>query len=78
MGKRRHVLVVDECRRTGSPSEEIIARLGELGSGARVSRVTGDDTYIPLGPAANAVLVSEADIVAAALALTSGAQQAAE
>ena len=78
IGKRRHVLVVDECRRTGSPSEEIIARLGELGSGARVSRVTGDDTYIPLGPAANAVLVSEADIVAAALALTSGAQQAAE
>ena len=29
IGKRRNVLIVDECRKTGSPSEEIMAVLSE-------------------------------------------------
>jgi len=35
----------------------------------RMARVAGVDTYIPLGDAANRVLVQEPDIEAAALAL---------
>ncbi len=69
IGARRNVLVVDECRRTGSPSEEILAALADRGAPGAVSRVTGVDTYIPLGPAADTVLVSEDAIVAAALDL---------
>ena len=37
----------------------------------KMSRVTGVDTYIPLGAAANLVLVSEDDIEAAAKVLVS-------
>ena len=70
IGKRHNVLIVDECRKTGSPSEEIVAAFAERKLSYDVARITGVDTFIPLGPAANEVLVSEADIVAAALALT--------
>lgn len=70
IGKSKNVLIVDECRCSGSPSEEIIARLNDRGYAGRIARVTGVDVFIPLGPAANEVLVSEADIVDAALALT--------
>ena len=37
-----------------------------------IARVNGVDTFIPLGPAADTVLVSEDDIVAAARALAGG------
>lgn len=70
IGKRSRVLVVDECRKTGSPSEEIVTVLSDHAASCNVARVTGVDTYIPLGPAADTVLVSEDDIVAAALKLT--------
>jgi 2-oxoisovalerate dehydrogenase E1 component len=64
------VLVVDEGRRTGGISETIITALVEsLDPLPRLRRVAGQDTYIPLGPAADLVLVSEADIVDAAKAL---------
>ena len=66
----KKVLIVDECRKTGSPSEEIIALLNDRGHAADIARINGVDTFIPLGPAANEVLISEADIVSAALALT--------
>jgi len=69
IGKRRNVLVVDECRKSGGPSEEIITAFSDRNIEYNIARVTGVDTYIPLGPAANEVLVSEDDIVAAALAL---------
>ena len=69
VGARRNVLIVDECRRTGSPSEEIIAALNDRDAPCAVARVTGVDTYIPLGPAADTVLVSEDAIVEAALKL---------
>ncbi|MGH8278757.1 MAG: thiamine pyrophosphate-dependent enzyme [Gammaproteobacteria bacterium] len=64
------VLVVDEGRATGGISEEIFTALDEeAGSGIVKRRVTGEDSYIPLAAAANLVLVSEAEILAAATAL---------
>ncbi|MCK6456628.1 MAG: thiamine pyrophosphate-dependent enzyme [Phycisphaerae bacterium] len=61
------VLVVDECRRSGGPSEAIItAIVARCGSSIQIARVAAHDTYIPLGPAANTVLPQESDIVAAA------------
>ena len=61
------ILIVDECRESGSPSEELITRLLEADVSAPMRRLTGDDSYVPLGPAANEVLLQEDDIMAAAL-----------
>jgi len=69
IGKRMNVLIVDECRKTGSPSEELIAGFSDRNFTPNVARITGDDSFIPLGPAANEVLIGEDDIVAAAKAL---------
>lgn len=60
------VLVVDECRETGGMAEGIITALVEHCPEVQMARVTGVDTYIPLGDAANLVLVQEAQIEAAA------------
>lgn len=66
------VLVVDEGRRTGGLSEEIVTGLVEAcGSGIAIRRVVGTDSYIPLGTAAQQVLPSEEQITAAARALLS-------
>lgn len=63
------VLVVDEGRRTGGISESLLATLVERVPGIPVARVVGEDTYIPLGPAANTVLPSEERIAAEARTL---------
>jgi len=63
------VLVVDECRRTGGVAEGVFTALVEHCPQVSMARVTGDDTYIPLGAAANLVLVQEHDIEAAARAI---------
>ena len=64
------VLVVDEGRRTGGIAEEIFTVIDEHCSGSVVkARVCGEDSYIPLGEAANLVLLSESDILAEARAL---------
>jgi 2-oxoisovalerate dehydrogenase E1 component len=60
------VLVLDECRRTAGPSEEILAAFVEEHLDVLVARVTAADTYVPLGPAANLVLPSEEQILEAA------------
>jgi 2-oxoisovalerate dehydrogenase E1 component len=60
------VLVVDETRRTGGAGEGIVAGLAEAGFAGRLRRVSGRDSFIPLGDAAQLVLVSEDDIEAAA------------
>ncbi len=62
-----HVLIVDECRRAGSPSEKLVTILAEAGRGDCVSRLTADDCFIALGPAAELTLPSKASIVEAAL-----------
>ncbi|MCB9793524.1 MAG: MFS transporter [Alphaproteobacteria bacterium] len=60
------VLVVDETRATGGVSEAIITSLVEGGFKGPIARVCGLDTFIPLGGAANEVLVQEHDIERAA------------
>ncbi len=63
------VLVVDECRRSGGIAEPVIALLVDDGFAGRIARVTSQDSFIPLGPAADTVLLGEDDIVEAAAAL---------
>ena len=68
-GRDRRVLVVDETRRTGGVSEGVIAMLVDAGFDGQLARVTSKDSFVPLGDAANLVLLSEDEIEAAALAL---------
>ncbi len=63
------VLVVDETRRSGGVSEGVVAALVDAGYQGRISRVTSEDSFIPLGPAANAVLLDEPTIEKAAVGL---------
>lgn len=63
------LLVVDECRRSSGIADTVVAEVLTHAPGVRFGRVQGDDCYIPLGPAANLVLVTEPEIEAAALAL---------
>jgi 2-oxoisovalerate dehydrogenase E1 component len=73
------VVVVDEGRRSGGVGEGIMTLLLDR-CADRVSavRVVGEDTYIPLGPAASAVLPSESDIVSAVLSVGSRSSLAAK
>ena len=63
------VLVVDETRRSGGVSEGVIAALIDRGFAGPLARVASADSFIPLGAAANHVLLSEDDIERAAVAL---------
>jgi 2-oxoisovalerate dehydrogenase E1 component len=63
------VLVVDETRRTGGVGEGIVAELVDAGFEGRIARVASKDSFVPLGDAAQLVLVSEDEIEAAALEL---------
>jgi 2-oxoisovalerate dehydrogenase E1 component len=60
------VLIVDETRRSGGVGEGILAALVDAGYVGVARRVAGIDTFIPLGPAANHVLVSIETIIAGA------------
>lgn len=69
---RRHaddcgrVLVADECRATGGGiAEAVIADLAENGFKGAMRSVRAVDSYVPLGAAANLVLISEEQIVEA-------------
>jgi 2-oxoisovalerate dehydrogenase E1 component len=63
------VLVVDETRHSGGVGEGVLARLVESGYRGRMARVSSQDSYVPLGAAADLVLLDEAQIEAAARAL---------
>ncbi|MDA4100627.1 MFS transporter [Mycolicibacterium monacense DSM 44395] len=63
------VLIVDETRETGGVGEGILAALLAHGYTGPVERVAGRDSFIPLGDAALAVLLSEDTIEAAAIKL---------
>lgn len=63
-------LIVDEARRSGNVSEALLAGLGERAPKVRTARVTAADCFIPLGDAAELVLVSEAEIALAATVLS--------
>jgi len=64
------VLVVDEGRQTGGIAEEIFTAIDEHArADIAKRRVTGVDSYVPLGAAANLVLPQDSDVLAAAQAL---------
>jgi 2-oxoisovalerate dehydrogenase E1 component len=63
------VLIVDETRRSGGVGEGVLAALVDAGFVGAVRRVAAADTFVPLGPAAAHVLVSEEAIEQAAAAL---------
>jgi 2-oxoisovalerate dehydrogenase E1 component len=60
------VLVVDETRASGGVSEGIVAALADAGFPAPVARLTSADSFVPLGPAADTVLLGEGEILDAA------------
>jgi 2-oxoisovalerate dehydrogenase E1 component len=57
------LLVVDECRRSAGISEAIAALLLDRNASVRFARVTSADSFIPLGDAANLILLGEDEIV---------------
>jgi 2-oxoisovalerate dehydrogenase E1 component len=60
------VLIADETRRTAGVSEGVLSILADDRFGGWVTRVTSEDSFIPLGDAADAVLLSQQDIETAA------------
>ncbi|WP_299886122.1 thiamine pyrophosphate-dependent enzyme [uncultured Ruegeria sp.] len=66
----KHVLIVDECRQTGSQSEALMTFFCEEDARNSVARVVAEDSFIATGPAYAAPLPSKDDIVSAAIALT--------
>ena len=64
------VLMVDECRSTGGGvAEAVVSHLAEGDFSGRLRSLRAPDSFVPLGPAANAVLIQTPDIVKAVLAL---------
>lgn len=64
------LLVVDECRASSGIADTVVAGIVErCGDRVVTAKVTSADTYIPLGAAANLVLLQEPEIEAAALRL---------
>ncbi len=63
------VLVVDETRHSGGVGEGVIAGLVEHGFRGPIARVAAADSFVPLGDAANLVLVGIDEILTAAHAL---------
>jgi 2-oxoisovalerate dehydrogenase E1 component len=67
------VLVADECRATGGGiADAVIAGLVETGYAGPARSVRSADSYVPLGPAADTVLLSEDDIIAGAVRIRAG------
>jgi 2-oxoisovalerate dehydrogenase E1 component len=56
------VVVVDETRHQGGVGEAVVTALVEHGFNGPIARVAARDSFVPLGDAANLVLVSEDDI----------------
>lgn len=67
-----HILIVDECRKTGSQSEALMALFAERRPGIKVRRIAAEDSFIPLGRAATLTLPSRDSIVEAALETVRG------
>jgi 2-oxoisovalerate dehydrogenase E1 component len=63
------VFVADETRRTGGVGEGLIAALVDGGFAGRIGRASALDSFVPLGAAAELVLLSEDDIVSGVVKL---------
>lgn len=72
IGPCHNVLIVDECRQTGSQSEGLMALMAEYAPERRIARLTATDSFIPLARAATLTLPSVESIVAAARELLDG------
>ena len=68
----KNILIVDECRETGSLSEELMSKLIEADVEANIARHCAGDSFIALGTAAYDTLPS-ADTIAAAANELAGA-----
>ncbi len=64
------VLIVDETRHSGGVGEGIVTGLVEAGYRGAIERIAALDSFVPLGDAANLVLVSHDQIVEAARSLS--------
>jgi 2-oxoisovalerate dehydrogenase E1 component len=64
------VLVADECRASGGVADAVIAHLVAEQFPGPMAAVRSADTYVPIGPTADKVLVSEQEILDAVLKLT--------
>jgi 2-oxoisovalerate dehydrogenase E1 component len=60
------ILIADETRHSGGVGEGVITALVEHEFRGRIVRVASRDSFVPLGDAANLVLLSERDIEDAA------------
>ena len=70
IGECSRVLIVDECRKTGSLSEWVAGLFAEkMDPVPKIKIIAADDCFIPLGKAAAAGLPSRDDIVRGALTL---------
>ena len=65
------VLIVDETRRSGGVGEGLVTSLVDAGFDGALARVSSKDSFVPLGAAANLVLLSESEIEATARELVS-------
>jgi 2-oxoisovalerate dehydrogenase E1 component len=63
------VLIADETRRSGGVGEGVLSALVDAGFVGVARRVASIDTFIPLGPAAQHVLISPETIVEGARGL---------
>jgi 2-oxoisovalerate dehydrogenase E1 component len=63
------VLVVDETRHSGGVGEGVVTALVEAGFRGPIQRVASQDSFVPLGAAAEHVLLSEDEIEKAAHSL---------
>jgi 2-oxoisovalerate dehydrogenase E1 component len=68
------VLIVDETRRSGGVSEGVVGALVDAHFDGSISRVNSEDSFVPLGEAANHVLLGEDQIDTAARALVAQAE----
>jgi 2-oxoisovalerate dehydrogenase E1 component len=69
-GSTGRVLVVDETRHSGGVGEGVVTALVEGGFIGPIHRVASQDSFVPLGTAAEHVLLSEDEIEKAALGMT--------
>ena len=72
IGATQRILIVDECRYSGSPSERLFCHLTEtLDQKIQIERITAHDSFIPLGDAAKSLLPSGDSIVRKVLQMVS-------
>jgi 2-oxoisovalerate dehydrogenase E1 component len=69
------VLIVDETRHSGGVGEGVVTALVEAGFSGPIQRVASQDSFVPLGAAAEHVLLSEDEIEKAVLTLTGMGEQ---